>query len=374
MAKQKSQPKVAIPSQPMTRLELWKSIALGSATVLISFLCWWAVSKAMGLSVLSLLEGKNWIGLVLALVVFFFFLAFISLSSLLIDDKKILGVTLALSAFSSLAWFHGQWFFNLVGILIFVGFWQFAWHIRREENARVRFSLSTVIHHGLGTMIAVTTLSVALIYYGVQLEKRTTPDVSPTDSIVTTSTNVINQLLTLQMPGYSQDEPVDTFLIRVLANAGNEKDFNPLKGLNPISPEALLEQLPEDVRDQLPADPNAAIDEYLKTQAGIEVQTQIADIRNDLFSQFGIVGSGKTPMRDVVRQLVAKPVTEALPPYEKFIPPVLALSLFFALQIFAFLYILVITLIAELLFVIFKATGFLRFQEQSVTIATPTLK
>lgn len=359
---------------PMTTLELWKSITLCAGTVLFSLLAWWMLSKLMGLSLLSLIEGKNWAGPVATLLVFFFSLAFIALSSLLIDDKKILAATLVLSAFSLLLWFQGQWPFALVALLLLIGFWQFAWHIRREENARVHFSLSTVIHHGLGTMIAVTTISIAFIYYGLQLEKRNTTLVSPTDGLITTSSNVINQLLVLQMPGYSPDEPVDTFLIRVLANAGNKEDFNPLKGLTPIDPAELLNQLPIEVRSQLPEDPSAAIEAYLKTQQGIAVQNEIGNIRNQLFEQFGITGSGATPMRDVVRQLVTKPIQEALPPFEKFIPPALALALFFVLQIFAMLYIACITLIAELMFLVFRATRFLRFLEQNVTISTPTLR
>ncbi|MBI3956927.1 MAG: hypothetical protein HY340_02960 [Candidatus Kerfeldbacteria bacterium] len=310
-------------------------------------------------------------------LIFFVMFAFIATLSLLVRDRLIVRGILLLAAMTNLLWFRLGWFTFLAIMLLILGYWYYDAKIKEEERERIVFSVAKSIRYGMRLTITLLLVAVSLTFYAKTAERRPA-GASALDPISVAIGDSTNRLF-VQQRGFDPDETLDAFFFRIATEQIGDQIRLPSRGglgLDDVSSftttnlldqleqtqiEELVQQLPAEVRDRINQHPDQ-LDSIL-----VEQEPTLAGLfsreRDRITASLGITATGETPMGEVVQQLIRKQLERYLGPYEYLLPPFIALSLFFALSIFGFLYTLCITLLTQLFFAIFKAIKFVAVQE-----------
>lgn len=319
-------------------------------------------------------------------VSFFFLVAFVAITALLVHERLISRSIFVLTALTYLVWFRLGWytFFSLG--LVLLALWQYDWQIKEEESLRIKFSVTKSMRHGLSAVIALILLAVSLTFYGHSIQNQPIMG-SSLDPITEVSGNIANQLLALQVPEYNPKETLDDFLFRIASQqtkklldqrgggqvSGSFSNASSLVDeLAQVDFSRVASLLPEEVRRQVENDPER-LKAALTEQANASVKQEFTKVRNKLVTDLGIAATGVTPMGEVLKQLIGKQLTSFLGPYEYFIPPLLALTIFFSLSIFTFLYAAIIKLFAFIIFSIIRASRFVQIRTVDAKVEVATL-
>ncbi|MFH1535205.1 MAG: hypothetical protein ABIF80_04455, partial [Patescibacteria group bacterium] len=83
---------------------------------------------------------------------------------------------------------------------------------------------------------------------------------------------------------------------------------------------------------------------------------------------------GTDTISSVIAKIIRKYAFQFLGPYEDFITPLLALSLFFALNIFSFVFHALINMLASSLFAILQVSKFVKINEEKKDVQIVTLE
>ena len=102
-------------------------------------------------------------------------------------------------------------------------------------------------------------------------------------------------------------------------------------------------------------------------------QAQISKARDDFINSLEIDAKGTDKISDVIAMIIRKYALQFLGPYKNYITPLLALSLFFVLNIFSFVFHLLINAFANSIFAILKATKFVYIREEKKNVQHVTL-
>lgn len=215
--------------------------------------------------------------------------------------------------------FFGLNFFSVVVVvLLWLFWWRYGRNTSWEEEHRTTFHTVKILTHTLGTLITFTVVALAFTYYGVvaQDEARSQRFI---DSTISSASDAALATLTSSVDGFDADMTLDAFIERF---AGEQ--------LQEVFPTDFLPENLQQLFVERGGEVAQATD-TLKDEA-------IAEFRLALLQEFGIQATGSEPIRDIVHQIVSERLNAIIAPYRGYVPPVLALSLFFALSAFGLLY------------------------------------
>ena len=358
---------------------------LAAFTVFSSTLLWMCYHTVLAI---GLTHALWWI--ILSFLSLFLFVALVAIVALLVHERMIAWSIYILAILTHLIWFRYGWYSSIAVLLLVIGCLYYDWQIKTEESLRIRFSVSKSMRYGLSTTIALVLLAISLTFYGHSVAKQQLAgsSLSPLHEM---AGNTVNQAIALQIPDYDPKETVDDLLYRLMTAQikkqvegeaqdrgvqAPEIDFsNPAASFEQLSNldlSAIINELPPEIRSQVGDDPEA-LRQYIQDRGNAMIESRFVTERNKILSDLGVQAQGSTPVGEVVKQLVAKQLEKFLGPYEVFVPPLLALTVFFTLSIFIFLYAGFMKAFATLIFAIIKGTGFVKIQTIDAEVEVATL-
>lgn len=290
----------------MTKIQ--KEIVLGSLVVILSVLAWWFLKYVFYVGDLS---TACWISGIVLLITWGVALC---LAMLLIDDKRILYGSFALSLVLFFIFFNNHpIYYLIVLILLFLGFWRACFKVRKEEKYQVALDFWKIWKRGLPTLITAFILVIAMIYY-----------FSP--SLMETRQVEVNV-------------PRNSFNLII----------KPLERL-------INERLPEGM--SLDTDVNKFLSkEELK----------------ELEKNYGIKAEKKDTGKDVLYKLVNYQLNNITGPYRKFVPLGLAIGLFITLKIISIIYVASVILFSYSVLKLSIGLKFVRIEKETKEVGTVKL-
>lgn len=359
MAEVKVQHSFLALDHPLTRKQWVVLGLLAFLTLAASAMLWWNYREVLTLPVSKLLSIGT-VPAVLALVfAYCATLTMVALLGLLARPALVGIVTIGIAACLPIMFFAPLPTTFLGMLVLFLAFSQYSLNVRREAALRRKFSVTKSIHYGMSGCIALSLIALSLLFYGTTARDGSRT-VSSAETIADFSGAAVNQFLSVKVAAFNPRESLDDFFYSVLSEyvkngalppAPSDENIsfditNPGPSIEQLVSADLypfLAQLPQDVRRRASADPKVLQQELAR--AGNEAfQRQFTDLRNAFIQQVGIAATGETSMGEVVKMITGKYLTPKIKPYERWIPPLLALSLYFVLQIFSFLYVALINL------------------------------
>jgi hypothetical protein len=112
--------------------------------------------------------------------------------------------------------------------------------------------------------------------------------------------------------------------------------------------------------------PNKSLEKIVAQKTDIIQKQLTEEIRTDFLKTLGIKAEGNDLMNSVINKFIQQKFDDFITPYRDYIPIVLVLGLYFILQILAFIYVIIIKLIALIIFYILRLTGFVKIKEVAV--------
>ncbi len=274
--------------------------------------------------------------LTFAFVLFAFALMFavVGLTALLIQRSLVFYVIVAVGALSHVAFFPVS-LSNMIAIIAMIlAFILWRKNIRSDMETRISFKVSQVIPAGLGIAISLILLSVSFTYYSFLITRQESERLL--SGIVKTAVVSVDRVLPRYVAHYSPDMTLDEFI--------RESTVQPS----------------QQVTTTLGFPGTAEIEKSI--QEGLaSAQGQLTDeARAKFLSTFGITASGTDRMEVIVEKIVNQQLEKYVAPYKKFLPAVLALSLFFVLKIFDIVYQPLIQFFSFIVYRVLSAFRFVR--------------
>lgn len=306
-----------------SKINLKASILGGLVLITISLS--WAVLKKIfleGIDFINIsLEGR-WDLVILAFVLICLSLSLAYFFCLLTLSRLILVLGLFLISVSYLLFWPFHWL-SYVAVLLFWGIMVYAaFRIQKEARSRIKFEILPVMNRGLKEILIGM---MALISLGFYLSGLQTPAfANPIDRITLSISKLANRLLPLQIKNYKPDMTLDEFLLSTT------------KG----------------VEDLLPSESKELINKSPELRSYVEQETQraLAEARAEFSKTFKIKVQGDEKMEVVVQKIIHSKLKEYLGPYERFIPTIFAIGVFFVLKMISFLFYLFIKMFSVIIF------------------------
>lgn len=267
------------------------------------------------------------------------------------------GIIYALGAGLIPIFFFPFTLFTLAGALLLIAVWFRYWAMVTEESEhRIRFNLVKSVTHGLGTIIYLTVLSVAVFYLAVASQSNQTSN-QFIDNVTNSASDAVLAVLDNQLPDFDAQMTLDDFLSQY-----SDQDITALL------PENFL---PEDVNQSLLEEEKQNNIENLDETAR---QAAIEEARTQLLQALNINAEGSDTMETVVRRLVTDKLQPLLERYDTVIPPVLALALFSVLSILGLVYFWWTVLWAFICYGILRILRWVEFIEHTQTVTRAEIK
>ncbi|MFA6512405.1 MAG: hypothetical protein WCV86_04765 [Patescibacteria group bacterium] len=216
--------------------------------------------------------------------------------------------------------FFGLNFYTIMTVVLLWLFWmRYGRNTGWEERERIHFHAIKILSHTLGTVISFSIFALAFAYFGVvaQNEARS---IDVIDAFSETATTAAVLTLESFVENFDKDMTLDAFLDQY---AGEQIKALFPGDLLPANLESIL-QARDEQPDGAPHIPLA--------------EETLQEFRETLLQKFGIHAEGSDPISVVLTDIVRARIREAIEPYQKYVPPVLAISLFLALSAFGALY------------------------------------
>lgn len=361
-----------------------KLIVFGVVTLVFAGVFWYLVSQLMagGLSEKTLVNTAS--VSIATLLAFSMFISLLALVGVLSSWRRERWTMVVLVSLVPFIFFPPHFITVLAVLIIAVSTMLYLWTVGREARARIHFSFTRVIKADLTLTIALILIAVSTLYYGTVSNQGNNPDQVLTQ-LTGSTTTIVERVLPLVYHGYSADITVDEFIRQQLPNAA--KIIEDLHVDSLLSREAKRQALEQKLRD-LGVDPatvdvNAYLDDTDRAQAQFEqslnaelvsVQDQaISSTRDQLAQNFRVTLTGKEKLADAIDTIVTQNVNRLVRPYAGAVPAILALSLFFFLWVFTFLYEYLIRGVGELLYLSLRAGKAVTITRETVEAERLTL-
>ncbi len=365
----------------MNQKEIKKLVGLGAVILLVSVFGWWMLRSVFSDLQLSL-AIPGWgvlINFILSLLILLLVLALYGVVSALESRnwfKLALGIILPLSLMAML----GVSIYTLIGAVIWLaGLIQFGYKVREERQERLKVSINKYLRHGLGLAISATILAISISFYGTVVDQGT-EKMDPIDVLSRVASNGANQALAIQVPGYDPNMSLDEFMLLLFATKLNETKAaednstqsdsffgvdlsGVMENADDISTEDLKALLPPDFEEKVKDNPEYITDVYEQIKNELIIM-QLAEVRDELLKTLNIEAEGTDSVGSVVEKAVHVQLDDIFSPFKYLIPPILALTLYFALQIFGFLYVWIARLLAIIVFGILKMAKMFKIEEE----------
>lgn len=370
-----------------------KIVILIILTILASIIAWQSLSTIFHLRLMdgSTFHWKSVIGsLIYPVIAFCIFLALTSITSVLVEKEWILLILFIVIGLPILLFFSFSTWILITILILAVGLIIYSLRIHHEEKERIKFSLSHTMKFGLGLVVTLLILSITMIYYSTISKNQEEQGKAAIDSAIEGSVDIINKILPARVRGYDPNMTLDEFLFRQMLTAANTlggkvgEEVNNKKG---EQPQGLIAQIQAEIKsgkidiNQLPPEIREIITrEDLKPEdlAAVPLirslfQNQIDQSRDQLLKSVEVQANGNETISDVITKIVRKYAFQFLGPFEKYLVPIMAISLFFTLLAFNLVFQALIRLIALIIFKILILIKFVVIKIEKKDVQTVTL-
>lgn len=328
---EEKKPEKFIPPQPMGKITI-----LAVLVIVATALFWLAWHNALVIGISFSLGAQNILVIISTLLAFCLMFTLMAVIEVVIT-KSWIELVITFLAGATVFIFFTPSLWSFVGFLLIVlGFLYWRRQVRLDEKSRIKFLPTQIISAGLRSAVTIILLAACFVYYSSMV---TGDDVATklTDGLVETGTTSVHRVLDIYYKErYSPTMTLDEFLLsnstvdgqKILQKAGideagiSEIDMVIEQGLSQVQREVLVQ----------------AREGFLKT--------------------FNIEATGDEEMSVIVKMVAERNIDQYIGPYKKFIPALLALSLFLLLSIFRFIY---IELIKSFSFILFNILVWLKF-------------
>ena len=288
--------------------KLQKEFTLGAVVILLGVFSWWFLKYVFYIGNLTL---GCWIS---GAILFIIWGIALCLAMLLIDDKRILYGSFAITLALFYIFFNNHpIYYLIVLVLLFLGFLSASRKVRKEEKTQANLDFWKIWKRGLPILITGLILVISLVYY-----------FSP-------------NLMEMRQ-----------FEFKISRNA-----FDVVIG--PLS-KLISERLPEGMS----LDANANL--FLR-----------AEEKQDLKNKYGVIIEANDTGKDVLYKLVDYQLNNVTGPYRKFIPFGLVVGLFIVLKIVSILYVALVILFSWLVLKLLIVTKFINIGIEKKEVETVKL-
>lgn len=336
-------PEKFIPPQPLSKVVTIIALAVASTA-----LFWLAWHNAIVTGITFDYGWENILLITSTLLTLCLMFAFIAMAEVLITKKLSLLLMAILSAGTLFIFFKPS-LWSIIGfLLVLLVFMVWRKEIRKDEKTRVKFVPQKIINSGLKMAVSVVLLGACFNYYSFMVVKPNAEE-HTLDGLVHKGSIAVENVLNL----YYQD------------------DFDSEMSLDEFISNISLSLTENIVNDKVKVETgNEEMDQVLGlaiTEGLTAVQLEIVDeARQSFLDTFEIEASGTDSMDEVIDKIVKKNTIKYLDPYLKFVPVLLAVGLFFLLNIFNFIYRELIKSFSYLLFHILVWTKFVHIKKIQV--------
>ncbi len=290
----------------MTKLQ--KQLILGVAVVLLGIFSWWFLRYVFYVGNLTL---GCWIS---GIALFIVWGVALCLAMLLIDDKRILYGSFAITLALFYIFFNNHpIYYLIVLILLFLAFLSASRKVRKEEKIQVSLDFWRIWKRGLPTLITGLILVISLVYY-----------FSP-------------NLMEMRQFEFKISRGSFDLIIKPLGNL-------------------ISERLPEGM------DLDANARQFL-------LQSKIKELKD----KYGIIVEANDTGKDVLYKLVDYQLNNVTGPYRKFIPFGLVIGLFIVLKIVSILYVTLVILFSWLVLKLLTVAKFINVRTEKKEVETVKL-
>jgi len=350
---------------------LAKKIGLMVATTVCSILSWHFLSSLLGVSSINY---EKWIDffyygmLTYFILTFLFFLLLISMVALcavLVRPRWLNYVNIGIASFIYFMFFDLSFYTFFAVLVLFLSFLYYVQRIGREMKENIFFSVFKNTKFGLGWVIAFTLIVVSLTYFQfITMQDKTVDGFG--EAMVRYSSDAVNQVFTIKLEGYDKEMTLDEFIGRFGTDDLIDNLLNDSGSASSIS-------LPFGLDKIITVEQNEIVDQLIEKESEAMEQQAIDQVRAELLEALKISATGDETMGTVISRLVQSKYDQYLSPYNNLVPSFLAFSLYFLLQVFSFLYKIIIKALIGLIYYILEKTGFIKYREIEVKAKRPVL-
>lgn len=366
---------------PMSSGQLWRLVALGLAALVSSVVFWWAFQSHVGttyiLSNVPAIIGS----ITVQIILFCTWIAIVGIIGMASLHHQSAYIAIVPSTIAHILLYGITTYTALVFVLLNLAFYYFSRGVLHEVEERVHFSVLNSIRAHLGMTMSIALLCVSLMYY-VQTVVTTKANVDPVDILANTAAGITSNVIAFQVDDYQPEMPLDEFVLVGLRQVSDQfvpKEVDTQTAL-PVDDNETLSQAvvgalargelkPEQLSPEIIAKAQAgtltAADVVSSAQPNF-LQEQVASIRQQLLDEFKVQASGQEPVISVLRRITKKIIADNIGPYEPFIPPFLALALFFVLIVFGWLFNAIVRGLAVLFVWLFRWAGMITYETRDV--------
>lgn len=375
---------------PKPKPTLWKLWIMGGIAIIFSVIFWWTLSLALlgANNNLTTLERLQQFGVALAF--FCIMLALFGVAAM-VAKRKTWWITAVVSCACSLgavAFFPFRLATFGAALITLCGFLLWSWNVAGDVQSRIKFQPHYTIHAGFGTGLILLLLGISLAYYS-SLGNTQTASKNIRTNIINSTRDGIDRVLPQQIPGYKGSMTLDEFLSLVATDKFG--DFVIPQITQNLSSDAAKEQAFKTISKQLSQtstvfqntattnELQAQLDQQLQSEREAlqkvaltkltEAQRQLLDeARREFLQSFKIEAKGSDTMDIVIEKIITRNITKYVDPYEKIIPPLLALSIFFLIEFISVVYRYIIFALAPVFAWVYAKFGLIRMEKSTVDI------
>ncbi|MDD5039893.1 MAG: hypothetical protein PHY34_01960 [Patescibacteria group bacterium] len=323
--------------QPIGKVIVLLCLVVGSTA-----LFWLVWHNALVTGITLSTASRNVMVAVTTLLAFSLMFCLLAAAELLIRGKLML-LAMALAAPATVFVFFRFSVWSFIGYLIMaLAFLYWRREIRIDGSSRVKFMPTRTVNVGLKTAVTLVLLAASFTYYSYLVTGNDASD-RLEKSLIDDGTVAAENILRMYFKDkYNPHMELDTFIETV--------------GIGEIE-----NVLPNDTGSD-------EIDRVLDETAESAKLESITRVREELLKSLKIEAAGDEEVRDVVRKIVEKNLSTYIDPYLKFFPAIMAVGLFFLLNIFSFLYRELIKSFSFFMFCILKWTKFIRVEKEQIEV------
>lgn len=366
-----------------SRNQIIKIIILGALTFLAGLLAWFALARILNSGLTF--NGENiWtfiVDLFFPVWAFCLWVAFIGIDAIFIHKKLMLYPIYILSIGPLFLYFKPSLYTVSVFIILMIAYIYFAFGVKKEQKDRIKFQVLNALKIHLGITLIFCVAAVSLLFYEHIAVKQEGGETKTNEVVASSVANFLNIFLETQLKNYNPNMTLDEFVLTV-GQQFMEKIGPQLGGDSEVSENYKTQNIVNEIekaiksgeikQSDLPADIiNKMNKGVLTAQDIVEAQAtdlfseQLTAARDDFLKQLEISAEGSDKISEVLKKIVSVKLSEGLLPFVPWLPPFLAISLFFTLVIFDFLYVIFAKIFALLIYLIMLTTKFIVIKKET---------
>jgi len=292
-----------------------KSIIL--AILVVGFSLWFWRSLFLAFQ-----GGKGFSALILSAIVFFVFILLLNLFYFLVSSRMIVYLTLFLIAFSFLLVFPFNIYYLIVLVLFFLSLFYSYERTRKDKDNHIRISFFKSVSQGLSFTLTVIAILISVAFcfnFSFELPKKDTK-ISP--MLMEPSKRPIERMISMVLPFYKEGMTTEEFFA-VIAFKETKKKLPP----------EVIKNFEKQGIDIESADPIELLRENLELGKMLSGLGGLGGQQEEISSKLGIEIKPDEPLIGTVFEFIETKLPDFMGPYMKYIPLLLAFSLFSILRV-----------------------------------------